>query len=40
MKVVNEIKVDILMLNTYFFPKNLAASEIITKKKCGRSDKQ
>jgi len=32
MKVVSEIKVDILMLNIYFFPKNLAAYEIITKK--------
>jgi hypothetical protein len=29
MAVVNEIKVDILMLNT-FFPKNLVVYEIIT----------
>jgi len=32
MKVVNEIKVDILMLNIYFFPKNLASYEILQKK--------
>jgi len=37
-EVSDEIKVDILVLNINFFPKNLAACEIITKKKNGRSD--